>query len=142
MNIGGRNTEAIIRQINSHLSNNRNNYRTALHLITGHCGLNKYLHRINRSTTNLCPACETEEETVSHFLGNCPATAELRNNIFTDYYLDVNYMFNKYNITTIFNYANLINRFNKPEGVTRQVSPWILPLPAPFSLLGLPFSLV
>jgi hypothetical protein len=51
----------------------------------------------------------------SHFLGNCPATAELRNNIFTDYYLDFNYMFNKYNITTIINYTNLTNRFNKPE---------------------------
>ena len=115
MTIGGRNTEAIIKQINANLSNSRNNYRTALHLITGHCGLNKHLHRINRSTTNLCPACETEEETVSHFLGNCPATAELRNNIFTDYYLDVNYMYNKYNITTIINYINLTNRFNKPE---------------------------
>jgi hypothetical protein len=32
-----------------------------------------------------------------------------------DYYLDVNYMFNKYNITTIINYTNLTNRFNKPE---------------------------
>jgi hypothetical protein len=97
MTIGGRNTEAIIRQINTNLSNNRKNYRTALHLITGHCGLNKYLHRINRFITNLCPACETDEETVSHFLGNCPATAELRDNIFTDYYLDINYIFNKYN---------------------------------------------
>jgi hypothetical protein len=115
MTIGGRNTEAIIRQINTTLSNNRNNYRTALHLITGHCGLNKYLHRINRSTTNVCPACETEEETVSHFRGSWPATAEQRNNIFTDYYLDVNYMFNKYNIATIINYTNLTNRFNKPE---------------------------
>jgi hypothetical protein len=86
-----------------------------MHLITGHCGLNNYLHRINRSTTNLCPACETDEETVSHFLGSCPATAELRNNIFTDYDLDVHYMFNKYNITTIINYTNLTNRFNKPE---------------------------
>jgi hypothetical protein len=70
---------------------------------------------INRSTTNLCPACETDEETVSHFLGNSPATAELGNNIFTSYYLDVNYMFNKYNITTIINYTNLTNRFNKPK---------------------------
>ena len=32
-----------------------------------------------------------------------------------DYYLDVNYMFNKYNITTIINCINLTNRFNKPE---------------------------
>ena len=34
-----------------------------------------------------------------------------------DYYLDVNYMFNKYNITTIINYTNLTNRFNKPEDI-------------------------
>jgi hypothetical protein len=45
--------------------------------------------------TNLCLACATNEETVSYFFGNCPTTAELRNNIFTDYYLDVNYMFSK-----------------------------------------------
>jgi hypothetical protein len=67
------------------------------------CGLNKYLHRIIRSTTNLCPAYKTD------------ATAELRTNIFTDYNLDVNYMFNKYNITTIINYTNLTNRFNKAK---------------------------
>ena len=42
-------------------------------------------------------------------------TAELKNNIFSDYFLDVNYMFNKYNITTIFNYTNLTNCFNKHE---------------------------
>jgi hypothetical protein len=47
--------------------------------------------------------------------GNCPATAELRNNILFEYFLDVSYMFNKYNITTIINYTNLTNRFNKSE---------------------------
>ena len=57
------------------------------------------------------------EETVTHFLGKCPATAELRNNIFVDYYLDVNDMFNKHKITTIINYTNLTNRFNKPENL-------------------------
>ena len=32
-----------------------------------------------------------------------------------DYYLDVNYMFSKYKITTFNNYTDLTNSFNKPE---------------------------
>ena len=63
----------IIKNLNTTLSNNRQNYRTAVHLITGHCGLNKHLHTIRKSNTSACPMCGDGEETVLHFLGQCPA---------------------------------------------------------------------
>ena len=74
----------IIKNLNTTLSNNRQNYRTAVHLITGHCGLNKHLHTIRKSSTSACPMCGDEEETVSHFLGQCPAIAQIRGQYFQD----------------------------------------------------------
>ena len=46
---------------------------TELHstLITGHCGLTKHLRTICKSSTSACSMCQHEEETVSHFLGQC-----------------------------------------------------------------------
>ena len=55
---------------NKTLSNIRQNFRTAVHLIKGHCGLNKHLHTISKSSTRLtvCPMYGEGEETVKHFL--------------------------------------------------------------------------
>ena len=55
------------------------------------------------------------EETVAHFLGQCPATSQLRGNMFHDFYLSINDIFDNHNITTIINYANKTRRFIKPE---------------------------
>ena len=55
------------------------------------------------------------EETVSHFLGQCPATAELRNEYLADYYLNINDIFKKNKITAIINFVNRTKRFIKPE---------------------------
>ena len=46
-------------------------------LRTGHCGLNGFLHRINRSDTANCE-CGYERETVKHFLIDCPTYADER----------------------------------------------------------------
>ncbi|KIK82766.1 hypothetical protein PAXRUDRAFT_109233, partial [Paxillus rubicundulus Ve08.2h10] len=42
-------------------------------LRTGHALLNKHLHCITRSDTVKCPKCTTREETIHHFLAECPA---------------------------------------------------------------------
>ena len=63
------------------LTNNLNNptrYRTGICIITGHIGLNKHLHRINRSDTPNCPNCIDTEETVAHYIGQCPAYSRMR----------------------------------------------------------------
>ena len=55
---------------------------TILQIRCGHFPLNKYLHRINRSDTERCQACEEQHEhdgipppseTFNHFLFDCPA---------------------------------------------------------------------
>ena len=96
----------MIKNLNTSLINNRTNYRTAVHLITGHCALNKHLHNMGKSDTGACPKCGHDEETVSHFLGQYPATAQLRGKLFRDYYLSVNDIMNHSHITSVVNYIN------------------------------------
>ena len=91
-------------------NNSRTYYKTAVHLITGHCALNKHLHKIGTSDTGACPQCGHDEETVSHFLGQCPATAQLRRKFFRDYYLSVNNIMDHYLITFVVNYTNYTRR--------------------------------
>ena len=53
-------------------------------LRTGHCLLNKHLHRIGLHATGLCSNCHVQED-IEHFLLFCPnyyaARNELRNNL-------------------------------------------------------------
>jgi hypothetical protein len=44
-----------------------------MQLRTGHAPLNKHLHCIKSADIPLCPACETSEESVHHFLMLCSA---------------------------------------------------------------------
>jgi len=50
-------------------------------LRTGHCGLNQYLARFNKIESAECTRCEYEKETVEHFLLECPAHWEARNEL-------------------------------------------------------------
>ena len=115
MTVGGSNGETTKKHLNTTLINNRKDYRTATHLISGHCGLNKHLHTIKRSSTKICPNCEAADETVAHFLGQCPATAQLRGNMFQDYYMSINDIFNNNSIANIINYVKRTNRLSDPE---------------------------
>jgi ribonuclease HI len=60
-----------------------------LQLRCGHIPLNGYLHRINRSDTDRCPACDiidpgnSPRETINHYLFDCPAH-EVAREEFTD----------------------------------------------------------
>ena len=48
-------------------------------LRSGHCQrLAAYKHRIDSSTSPICPHCETEKETITHWLTECPATINKR----------------------------------------------------------------
>ena len=114
MMLGG-NDSKIIRNLNTSLINKRRKYRTAVHLITGHCGLNKHLYVMRKVDSSECPLCGHEEETVAHFLGQCPAIAQLRGQFFQDYYLSVNDIFGKVHITTIVSFTNQTRRLKEPE---------------------------
>ena len=113
----GKKPHNIIKNLNTSLITSRNNYRTAVHLITGHCALNKHLNNIRKSDTSACPNCGHDEETVSHFLGQCPATAQLRGKFFRDYYLPVNDIMDHYHITSIINYTNQTRRLIEQESL-------------------------
>jgi len=41
-------------------------------LRTGHIALNAYLHRITKADSPTCPSCNQDDETVHHFLFDCP----------------------------------------------------------------------
>ena len=45
------------------------NHRTT-QILTGHCRLNYFQHRIQKATSPMCP-CDAEVETVQHHLFNC-----------------------------------------------------------------------
>jgi hypothetical protein len=49
---------------------NRNATATLVRLRTGHCGLNRYLHRFKLARTPYC-SCGYAKETVEHYLLEC-----------------------------------------------------------------------
>ena len=66
---------------------------------------------MNKTDTKECLLCGHQEETVSHFLGQCPAIDQLRGRYFNDYYLcDDNF-----HISSIISFTNKTNRFLEPE---------------------------
>jgi hypothetical protein len=60
----------------------RKDIRMITHILTGHTWLNKHMHTIKISSTPLCQICQTEDETVEHFIYNCPELTEERKLIF------------------------------------------------------------
>ena len=59
--------------------------------------------------------CGDGEETFSHFLGQCPAIAQIRGQYFQDYYLSVNDIFDNQHISTIINFTNRTKCLVVPE---------------------------
>ena len=95
--------------------NNRTRYRTGICIFTGHIGLNKHLHRINRSDTSNCPNCTETEETVAHYIGQCPAYSRIRGETLGTYYDSINNIMDNNNIDLIINVALKIKRLLKEE---------------------------
>jgi len=50
----------------------RRQHSMIVHLRTGHVGLNAHLKRIGKAESGDCPHCVGQEETVTHFLLECP----------------------------------------------------------------------
>jgi hypothetical protein len=50
-------------------------------LRTGHIGLNKHLARIKKADSPLCPSCHVAEESVHHFMFECPAYQNERHHL-------------------------------------------------------------
>ena len=95
--------------------NNRTRYCTGICIITGHIGLNKHLHRINRSDTPNCPNCIDTEETVAHYIGQCPAYSRMRGDTLGTYYDSINDIMDNNNIDLIINFELKTKRLLKKE---------------------------
>ena len=95
--------------------NNRTRYRTVIYIITGHIGLNKNLHRINRSDTSNCPNCTDTEETVAHYIGQCPAYSRIRGDTLCTYYDYINNIMDNNNIDLIINFTLKTKRLLKKK---------------------------
>ena len=113
----GSRPDNIIKSLDTSSINNGNNYRTALHLITGHCALNKHLHNMKKSDTGDCSKCGQDKESISHFLRQCPDKAQPRGKFLGDYHLSVNYVRDNYHITYTLNYTNYIRRDIEKENL-------------------------
>ena len=79
-------------------------------IITRHIDLNKHLHRINRSDTFNCPNCTDTEETVAHYIGQCPAYSSIRGDTLGTYYDSIKDIMDTNNIDLITNFALKIKR--------------------------------
>ena len=106
------------------LLKNKNDYRTAVQLITGHAGLNHHLHKMGLVPSKTCPKCEYEDETVGHFLGQCPAFAGIRGQVFHTFYASINDIFENHSILKIVKYANTTKRllYDPTESIQAGIS--------------------
>ena len=73
---------------------NRRDLRVATQLLTGHAALNNHLHRVNLTVPN----CQADDETVSHFLGQCSALSKVRVEYFGTYYCSATDIFDRFSL--------------------------------------------
>ena len=106
----GPNSKKTMKVLHSN-SNNKARYQTAINLITGHIGLNKHLHKITLADSPICPYCNEIEETVAHFIGQCPAHMKLRGEFFNTFYSSINDIIDNNNLNNIITYAIKTRRF-------------------------------
>ena len=52
-----------------------------MQLRTGHIPLNHFMHRIGKTDSPTCPTCQTADETVPHYLLDCPGYAHERHSL-------------------------------------------------------------
>lgn len=72
------------------LNKSRHDLRLIIGAITGHCKLNKHLHRMRLKPTATCRRCSEHNETPLHLLTSCPALIGRRNKIFGKRFLAEN----------------------------------------------------
>ena len=91
----------------------------------------KHLHRINRSDTSNCPNCTDTEETVAHYIGQCPAYSRIRGDTLGTYYDSINNIMDNNNIDLIINFAlktkRLLNKEEKDDTGDRSNIESLLP---------------
>ena len=57
-------------------------FSQVVQLATGHCHLAAHMHKIGLQSSQLCPGCKCEPETVEHFLCFCSSHVQSRREVF------------------------------------------------------------
>ncbi|KAL5251137.1 hypothetical protein ACHWQZ_G016753 [Mnemiopsis leidyi] len=92
----------------------KNKPRAATQYLTGHCELNYHLNKYKpKSISKICPHCSMEEETMNHFIGQCPMWFNRRGRFFNCYYASVSEIADRFPLRKIVGYICSTNRFNQ-----------------------------
>ena len=97
------------------LSNlDKNKLRAATQYLTGHCELNYHLNKYRpQNISKICPHCSMEEETMNHFIGQCPMWFNRRGRFFNCYYTSISEVADRIPLKNIVGYICSTNRFNQ-----------------------------
>ena len=88
--------------------------RTATQFLTGHCELNYHINKYKPTTVpKTCPHCLMEEETMNHFIGQCPKWSYQRGGYFDSFYLSVTDIVDKFSLPRIIGFIQATKRFTK-----------------------------
>ena len=88
--------------------------RTATQFLTGHCELNYHINKYKPTTVpKTCPHCLMEEETMNHFIGQCPKWSYQRGGYFESFYLSVTDLVDKFSLKRITGFIQATKRFTK-----------------------------
>ncbi|KAL5258270.1 hypothetical protein ACHWQZ_G013047 [Mnemiopsis leidyi] len=92
----------------------KNKLRAATQYLTGHCELNYHLNKYKpKSISKICPHCSMEEETMNHFIGQCPMWFNRRGRFFNCHYASVSEIADRFPLRKIVGYICSTNRFNQ-----------------------------
>ena len=89
---------------------NRRDLPIASQILTGHAAINYHLSKLNFTINSTCPLYEAEDETVSHFLGQCPMLEKLRAELLDTYYTTASDIVDRHSLRQVINYANRTKR--------------------------------
>ncbi|KAL5272930.1 hypothetical protein ACHWQZ_G000937 [Mnemiopsis leidyi] len=85
--------------------------RAATQYLTGNCELNYHLNKYKtQSISKICPHCSMEEETMNHFIGQCPMWFNRRGRFFNCYYSSISEIANRFPLRKIVGYICSTNQ--------------------------------
>ena len=94
----------------------KNKLRAATQYLTGHCELNYHLNKYRpQNISKICPHCSMEEETMNHFIGQCPMWFNRKGRFFNCYYkyTSISEVADRIPPKNIVGYICSTNRFNQ-----------------------------
>ena len=91
--------------------------RSATQFLTGHCELNYHINKYKPDKVpKTCPHCLMDEETINHFIGQCPKWSFQRGAYFNSFYISVTDVVDDFSLPRIVGYINSTKRFNNYSG--------------------------